>query len=159
MRLLGAGLILAASVLLAAALSRSETVRVRQYEGMLRLLRAIREEIACFRTPTAAIYARFENDALAAAGFLPVLRERGFSAALTAAGERLLFDAEDARTLSAFAAGLGQHYPAEEIALCDRTIAELSASYDRKRREAPGRARAARSLVLCGGAMLVLLFL
>lgn len=159
MRLFGAALIFAVSAALAAVFSRAETVRVRQYEGMLLLLRKIRTEIACFRTPTAAIYARFENDALAAAGFLPVLRQRGFSAALDDAGERLLLDGEDMRTLGAFAAGLGRSYPAEEIARCDRAIAELSAAYDRRRREAPGRARAALSLWLCGGAMLVLLFL
>ncbi len=159
LQLIGAIGVMALSAYLAFSFSKMEGKRVRQIEGFLLLIRHIRAEIACFRTPVADIYAGFSHAALAECGFLESLRERGFSAALAAGQGELYLEEEEMATLSAFGEGVGRSYSGEQIALCDYTIGELEKALSRRREEAPKRARVLRTLSIAGGLMLVILLL
>lgn len=157
LQLIGAAGILSLAVYLSIVLSVMEARRVRQIEGLLLLVRHIRGEIACFRTPVGDIYATFHNEALAECGFLAVLRESGFSAALATGRETLYLAEEELATLTAFAEGVGRSYSAEQVALCDYTERELEKALAKRREEAPKRTRVLRTLSLVGGLMLVVL--
>lgn len=133
--------------------------RVRQCEGFLLLLRHIRAQITCFRTPIEQIYAGFENEALRQAGFLAALQKGGFSPALADCRAQLLLEAEEYKLLHAFGQEVGRSLTGEQAALCDYTIAELEKALAHRREEAPRRIRAARSLTLTGGLMLILVLL
>lgn len=159
LQLIGAAGLISLALYLAVALSKMEMRRVRQMEGLLLLVRHIRGEIACFRTPVADIYASFQNEALAECGFLAALRERGFYSALMAGRETLYLGGEELAILTAFAEGVGRSYSAEQIALCDYTLRELEKALARRREEAPKRTRVLRTLSLVGGLMLVILLL
>ena len=136
-----------------------EEGRVRQTEGFLLLVRHIRTRIVCFCDPIERIYADFQNPALEACGFLPAMRAGGLADALQACKDRLYIGEEEMRTLAAFGAELGKSDTTAQAAVCDYTMKEIEAVLHRRKEEAPRRARAARSLGVCGGlARVILLF-
>lgn len=157
---IGAVLLLCITVYLCVAFTWNEARRLRQLEGLLLLLRTVRGQISCFRTPVDRIYASFENEALERCGFLPALRQTGdFTQALEAVGPRLLMPEEEARLLSSFGLELGGTYRDEQVAACDYYISELENCFARRREERPRRLRLGRSLLLTGGLMLILVFI
>lgn len=158
-RLIGSLLLIGTFGYLGYYFSMMEGRRVRQTEGFLFLLRHIRTGIVCFANPVEDIYSGFENPALETCGFLPALRTGGFAHALYACRERLYLEEEELRTLHAFSEEVGKSYSHEQAVICDYTIGEMEKALQRRQEEAPRRARAARSLTMCGGLMLLLLLL
>lgn len=156
---IGALFLIGASFYLGYHFSVMEGRRVRQSEGFVLLLRHIRAGIVCYASPLGEIYAGFENRALEICGFLPALRAGGFAHALRLCRDRLYIEGEELCCLAAFAGQVGQGYTAEQAGLCDYTIAVMERALQRRQEEAPRRARAARSLTVCGGLMLLLLLL
>ncbi len=134
------------------------SARIRQLEGFLQLLRTTHDKIVGFGTPTPTIFAAFRNEALEAAGFLPVLRERGLQEALLSAREGLYLDSEELAPLLELAASLGRGFAAEEAARCRVAIAELERALAARRGSRPGSARLCRTLVL-GASLAVILVL
>lgn len=157
LRFVGALLLILLLLYLCLLHSRAEERRVRECEGFLLLVRHIRTQIACFRTPLPEAIASFENTALEAAGVLPAARKSGLSLALIHCRACLSLDGESWKTLTAFADGVGSGFFGEAIALCDYTTQELAGVLKRRQSEAPGRTRVGHSLVICGGLMLLLL--
>ena len=158
LQIVGSLLLLGSSAAIGWQLARREIERVQHTEGLLLLLRHIRTGIVCYANPITDIYAGFQHPGLERCGFLPCLRSRGFLQALDTCG-RLRVDAEDMRTLRAFAAAVGRGFSRDQAAICDYTIAALERSLACRQGEAPRRARAAGALSLCGGLMLLLLLL
>jgi stage III sporulation protein AB len=156
---LGALLLLGSFGYVGYTLVYMEHQRVRQTEGVLLLLRHIRNGIVCFAFPIEEIYAGFQNESLEACGFLPALRQGGFAHALQVCRHSLWLEAEELRTLSAFAGEVGKSYSHEQARLCDYTAGEIEQALHRRREEAPRRARAAASLALCAGLALLILLL
>ncbi|MBQ8351154.1 MAG: hypothetical protein IJY20_03810 [Clostridia bacterium] len=159
LQIIGGGLLLGSFSYFGHYLAGLEGRRVRQMEGFLLLVRHVRTGIVCFAEPMEEIYRRFENEALETCGFLPALREGGFASALHVCRDRLYIGAEEGRALAAFAREVGKSYSREQAAVCDYTIGELEAALRRHQEEAPRRARAARSLAVCGGLALLILLL
>lgn len=157
---IGALLLLGCSFYLGACLAAVEKWRVRQYEGFLLFVRHIRNSITCFQTPIEEIYAAFANVALERCGLLPALRAGcNLPAALHRCRDSLYVEAEEWRTLSAFASEVGKSYTQEQARICDYTIKELEAALHRQKEEGPRRARGARALAVCGGLALLILLL
>ena len=158
-RIAGVVLLFGLSLFFCLCVSRMERGRVRQTEGFLLLLRYVRTQISCFRTPVQEIYGSFRNPALSECGFLDALRQYGFPEALDRCTGRLYLDEEELKTLSALGRELGRSYCEDQIALCDYTLEQMERAFDRRREEAPKRTRVAHSLVLTGGLMLILVLL
>lgn len=159
LRALGMLVLFGVSLCLCRTVSRVERGRVRQAEGFLLLLRHIRTQIACFRTPVGEIYAGFENRALASCGFLAALRRDGFAAALRECRPGLYLGSEELALLAAFGDEVGKSYCEEQLALCDYTVGELESLFTKRRDEESGRTRVAHSLVITGSLMLILILL
>ena len=123
------------------------------------LVRHIRGQICCYRTPIYKIYASFSHKELEECGFLSVLRERGFLAALNECASALYVEGQELSALRAFGTELGKSQTSEELRLCDYTAAELERAVARRREEAPKRTRVLQTLSISGGLMLVILLL
>lgn len=157
LRFAGALLLIGLLLYLCLLHTRREERRVRECEGFLLLVRHIRAEIGAFRTPLDRAIAGFGNPALEEAGLLPLARERGLGPALEECCERLLLDGEDMKCLLAFAEGVGKGYTQQALALCERTEGALSSALEKRKSEAPARARTGQALLLFGGLSLLLL--
>lgn len=159
LRLIGAAALLLLSLYVGASLAAMEKKRLRQTEGFLLLVRYIREQISCFRRPLSDIYAGFRNEALDSVGFLPVLANGDFAAALTEARDCLYLEEEELKLLYVFAESVGQSFEEEQRALCAYTERELEKALARRREELPKRVRVLRTLSAVFGGMIVILLL
>lgn len=156
-KLIGAGLILAASLALAHCLAAAARAGVAQTEAYLDLLRRIRRQIACYSRPFGEICRRLEPELLAACGLGETAPGASFSAMLD--GAALCLPAEAERVVRSFAGELGQGYLAEQLALCDAAVAELDAIAASSCRRLPEQLRLIRCACLCGGLAVILLLL
>lgn len=156
-KLVGAGLILAASLALAHRLKAAARDGVAQTEAYLDLLRRIRRQIACYSRPFGEICRRLEPELLAACGFGEGAQGDSFAAMLD--GAALCLPAEAERVVRGFAREFGQGYLAEQLALCDNAVAELDAIAEAARRRLPERLKLIRCACLCGGLAVILLLL
>ena len=155
----GALALLAVTLYLCIEASSMEVRRVRQAEGFLMLIRHIKAQISCFCTPLGDIFRDFENDTLSSIGFMSVLREKGFRAALDECREKIYLDDEEINMLASFADELGTSYREEQMEFCDYYISTLEQSYRKSRELQPARARLYRSLLLTGGLMVIIVFI
>ncbi len=158
-KMLGACLVGGCFFSICRAYLEKEKRKSQEAEGFLRLLRFMRAEIASFGTPTGEIFSRFSNEALSSCGFLELLRNRGFSAALSDARPRLFITDEVYLLLSAFGEELGKRYLSEELARLDYYIGALSELLEGAKREAPKRARLCRALLFCAAGMVIIFLL
>ncbi len=159
LRLGGAALIFLASLLLSRAYSAAERKRLLVCEGLLSFVRFVREQVACFRTPTGDIYRSFFHKELEECGFLPALRERGFEAAVKRLGEENALSAEELRVLCGFAAMLGKGQTEGQLRLCDYTERALLEALGKRRENAPRQTRVFGTLSVTGGLMMIILLL
>ena len=81
-KLFGAATILLVSLYLSSQITTFAQRRMRQTEAFLILLRYIKAQVACYKTPVAEIYQSFNNRTLEECGFVNVLRERALSGSL-----------------------------------------------------------------------------
>ena len=94
-----------------------------------------------------------------AAGFLEKMRKEGLTAALTDCREALWLKEEEFLLLTSFSKEIGRGYRESELSLLDRHIEALNALAEEVRTRLPGRIRLSRTLLLSGGAALILLLL
>lgn len=159
LRIGGAALILLASVTLAHTYSTTERKRLSLVEGLLALVRFVREQVVCFHTPTGEIYRSFSHKELAECGFLSVLRERGMEAAVEELQDKAYLSSEELRALCGFAAMLGKGQTEGQVRLCDYTERALLNALEKRREEAPRRTRVFGTLSVTGGLMLIIVLL
>ena len=159
LRVGGAVLILLASVALARAHSAVEQKKLSVCEGVVGFVRFVREQVACFHTPTGEIYCSFFHRELEDCGFLPMLRERGLEAAVGKLEELKLLSQEEQRALRGFAAMLGKGQTEGQVRLCDYTERMLAESLKKRREETPRATRVFGTLSVTGGLMLIILLL
>ena len=158
-RMVGVSVIALACVLASRELLTKNGRRRAECEGFLTLLRSIRRQIGSFSAPLDAIYAEFSHPSLDAVGFTEVLRARGFAAALEESEGRLSVDGDVRLLLSAFSSELGVSYREDQLACCDRYIAELEDMLSSVRSEGTRRTKLACSLTAIFGAMLIIMLL
>lgn len=159
MQFFGAFGVLCLSAYLALCGGRVFHERLLQMDGLLQLLRHIRERIACFRTPKGEILESFQNPALARAGFLRALEGGDLAAALSASEQRLYLDEGERAILSEFAAGLGTGFAEEELARCDLAIARLEQAIALRREALPRTAKLYRTMVMCSALAIIIVFI
>ena len=157
-KMIGSLALLASAALLGARSASAMREGVEQTEAFIRLVRRVREEIACFRTPRDEILLAFESEVLARAGLDLATSGGDLYAALLSAREALYLDARAFSALSEFASGLGSAYTEEELARCDLCLLRLEEALAEGRRALPGRQRLLRTLSL-GGALAVIILL
>ena len=155
MRLCGVLLFLVGAFEILRSVSIAERKRVKEAEGLYLLLRQIQSD-ACLRAlPLQEIYAAFENEALARAGFLRILREEGLSAALEK--KTLSLPEKDLHALLLFARGLGKRFLDEERTACASAAEDILRLSENYRAELPRRLKIKRTFLLTGAGMLLLL--
>ena len=133
--------------------------RLLQMDGLLLLLRHIRERIACFHTPRGEILESFQNPALSRAGFLAAARGGDLAAALAASLDRLYLDEGESAILTEFASGFGAGFAEEELARCDLAIARLEAAITARREALPRTAKLYRTVVVCSALAVIIVFI
>lgn len=156
MRYLGVLLIFLASTVLGFALAGSEQSKLRQNDGLIDLLRHIRQKIGFFKSTPGEIYATFENRELERAGFCEALRKYGLQNAL----ERVkCFDLDEncERALLEFAEKIGKSPLGEQISGCDYMLELLETNQKRLCEEYPAKKKVYSSLGMLFGMMAVLL--
>ena len=151
----GAVLLLAAAGGYGLSRIREERLRLRELEAMAALVRTVRESIEHLSRPLPEIWARYADPFLEECGFLPVLREEGFAAALVRTG----ICSRDGDALREFAAALGKGYREEELALCRYTEERLEDRAQLLRKEAPARERLWRTIPWLAALSAVILLL
>lgn len=158
-KLAGAALMAFATCALAGAAAAGERRRYASVASLLRFLRFVRAEIAFSLTPMPEICEKFRDEGLEAAGFLEKMRKEGLTAALTDCREALWLKEEEFLLLTSFSKEIGRGYRESELSLLDRHIEALNALAEEVRTRLPGRIRLSRTLLLSGGAALILLLL
>lgn len=152
-----------ALALLAFALLASECYRkdresaFLRLEGMVLLLRFLKEEIDRYLTPCDEIFLKFRHEALEACGFLPLLREKkSLAEALELSYEDLALPEKIRSELTDYAGHLGQGYREEEVERANCTLARVLPIYETARETLKKNIRLARVLLLSGAVMLIL---
>ena len=158
-RLFGAAAILAVGILLGARGSAAATEHIRQLEGLLLLVRHVRERISCFHTPKERIFLTFRHEALSRIGFLRELCRGDMTAALQACRDSLYLSEEELAILLEFSAGLGQGYLAEELSRCELAAGRLEGALAAAREGLPRTAGIYRTVAVSGALAVILVFL
>lgn len=136
---------------------KEEKRRLAEYRGLLRLISHIRNALAVSPRPLFEIYATFTDGALERSGLLPVLKARGFAAALEE--KPLPLSEEDTYLLKEYAAALGGRPYAEEKNKTEELYRHLSAGYAERELLVPKRLKLVGTLFLSGGMLFLLLLL
>ncbi len=157
MKLIGILLFLASALGSVLALSLLERRRTRELEALSSLLCAIQSGMLRHRLPLCEIYAAFENDALAACGFLEDLRKDGLAYALRA--DTLAIREEELSFLFTYAEDLGKRFLEEEREAAENALAALAARREEHRTEGAKKGKIQRTLLITGAGMLLLLLL
>ena len=155
MRWLVSVLYLGCLFLLPLGIRRRENEKTRIASEFLSLLFRIRREIACFSRPLSEICRTADLPALRKAGFFDALDAGDPLSAFRSASFSLPPDA--AALLDGFFAGAGAPNKDEELAACDRVIAELDGIVSREKKEGAARVRLRSTLILTGGLLFLLL--
>ena len=125
----------------------------------LALLRRVRREIACFARPLPEICRAADLPALRAAGFFDRLDAGDPLFAFRSSLPALSLSPDAAALLDGFFAGAGAPSREEELAGCDRVIAELGELAAREKSDGAVRVRLHTTLTLTGGLLFLLLLL
>ena len=157
LRFLGSALMTLAALGSVLFLHKLEYRREAELLGLMKLLSFIRSGMLLHRIPLEEIYMRFEEETLAACGFLTVLRREGLCHALTA--DLLSLSTEELSFLIRYADGLGERFLSEEEEASAQTRETLQALIEQHRGEKKRSFKMKRTLILTGSGMLLLLLL
>ena len=141
--------------LLPLGIRRRENEKTRITSEFLSLLLRIRREIACFSRPLSDVCRTSDLPALRKAGFFDALDHGDPLSAFRSLSLPLPPDA--AALLDGFFAGAGAPNKDEELAACDRAIAELDGIVSREKKDGAVRVRLRSTLILTGGLLFLLL--
>ncbi len=136
---------------------REERRRLAEYRGLCRLVQHVREALSRAPEPLSPVFARFEDEALARAGFLSLLREKGLSYAL--ASDTLHLEEAELLPFKDYARVLGGRLYVEERAAIDALASEAAARLSQKEAALPKNERLTGTLFFSGGMLILLLLL
>lgn len=164
LRLFGAVMIVGSSALFGILCAKNEHRRVEQLEGILGLLRHIREQISCFRRTKSKILISFSDTRPEMRVFVSNLHASAgeaqpLSMAIERCGQKLMLTAGEKEQLTAYDKQFGSHDGESEIRCCDYYISVFTEILVKEKKEMPGRMKLYRTLTLMGGLMLVILLL
>ena len=158
MRTLYGALLWSLFLLLAILLhGKEEKRRLEEYRALCRLLSYLRSALLQAPVPLSDIFADFSDPTLSKTEFLSLLREKGFSFALSS--KALSVDEEDLLPLKAYAEGLGGRLYTEELTAIDALLAKTASVLAEKEAALPQKRRLTGTLFFSGGMLLLLLLL
>lgn len=158
-KLAGAFALLAGSLYMSSQMSALGYRRLRQTEAFLSLLRYIKAQVSCYKTPVLEIYETFENKTLAECGFITKLRKIGMADALTECEGDLYIDKAEFDLLHSFADELGGSFKEEQLNSCDYYIGTLEEIYKEQKEELPQKCKLYKTLFLAAGIMIIIVFI
>ncbi len=132
--------------------------RIKTGEDMLDLVRFIRAQIVSFCRPREELFRLYQNERLAASGFLDDLKESG-SIAVALGSRRGQADREVVDLMTAFDRELGKSYLEGAVAACDYYTARLEAHLTARRAAQPSQARVWRTVTTAGALLAAILLL
>ena len=144
-RLVGALLILSASVTLGSAAAHMYRRRVWQLDAFYALISHIGAQIDGFLLPLDRIYADFHSRELEDCGFLALLREYGGERAL-ALCRSLVLTGDELEELTKFFSGLGHHAADEELRHCAYFEKRIGAMVSQAREQLAKKGKLCRAL-------------
>lgn len=156
LRYIGILLIFLASTVFGFALARSARIKLKNNDGLIFLIRHIRQKIGYFKSTPKEIYETFENQELSRAGFTEILCRDG----LTEAIERVdCFDLDEncEAALREYARNIGKTPLGEQIAASDYLLELLEANQKRLCEEFPAKNKVYSSMGMLFGIMAVIL--
>lgn len=146
-KLIGAAVLLAASVIFGWNRIREEHRKIRDAEVLLELVEYIAEQIEYTMKPLPKILGTFEADALNGCGFLRISCEEGMWAGWERCKDKLSLPQGDlGRIFGDFCREIGKGYRKEELELCGLTMKRMKAEMDRSRNDIAGREKLYRTL-------------
>ena len=140
-------------------LAKREKERIEANEGMLLLIRIIRQNIACFRNPLDLIYQNFTCSALETGNFLSVLKEQGLKSAYLSEKDRFGYDVFTENRLIAFAESVGRLPLEEQVNSCDMLCDLLEEKIKEAKANYPAQKKLYQVLGISLGIAIVILFI
>ncbi len=157
-KIIGSAAILLSALILAVRSSSAMREGIEQTEAFILLVRRVREEIACFRTPREEILASHESEVLSRAGLDLAHSGGDLYTALLTARPSLYLDQRSFAALAEFSRAFGRGYTEEELRRCDLCLSRLEETLREGRRSLPGAQKLLRTLSV-GGALAVIILL
>ena len=158
MRALWGALLWSLFLLLALRLhGEEEKKRLAEYKGLCRLVQHVKSALLQAPLPLCDVYERFFDDALGRAVFLPLLREKGLSAALSSGV--LSLDREELLPFKEYAEALGTRLYTEELRETEALLQAAKQTAEAKETALPVRRRLGGTLFFSGGMLILLLIL
>lgn len=136
---------------------RAEKGRLAEAEGIYLLLARLQSDIGERGVPLFEIYQTFENEALAANGFLSVLRKEGLARALALYPPAVSADVR--RELTLYAAELGGRFLEEERHSAARAVSVMAEGVRQLHAELPRKLKLKKTLFMTGTGMVFLFLL
>lgn len=157
-RYFGILLVFAASTVFGFSMASSAGTRLRNNEGLIFLIRHIRQKIGYFKSTPSEIYASFENRDLEKNGFCKVLCEKGLLEAI----ERVnCFELDEncENALKEYAGQIGKTPLGDQISSCDYLIELLETGQKRLCEEYPAKRKVYSSMGMLFGIMAAIMLL
>lgn len=140
-------------------MAKREKERIESCEGMLCLVRTIRQNIAFFRIPLDEIYKRFSYQALQSGSFLTQLHRQGLKSAYLAERERFGYDSFTESRFINFADSIGGLPLEEQLRSCDMLCEILEENLRESKSNYPTQKKLYHVLSISLGIAIVILFL
>ena len=140
----GALMLLCSGLWCARLLNARAEAALRQAEGMLSLLRAVKLRIDCYAESLPRILAALPQQMLADCGCFGDCPPQNFEELLARCA---LLDGESVAILSEFSAGFGRGYREEQVRACGYAIAQMETRRDALLRSLPSEKK--RNVTLC----------
>ncbi len=139
-------------------LAKREKERIQSCEGMLCLVRTIRQNIAFFRIPLDEIYKRFSYPALQSGSFLSFLHQKGLKSAYLEEKERFGYDIFTENRFITFADTIGKIPLEEQLMSCDMLCELLEENLREAKSNYPSQKKLYHVLGISLGIAIVILF-
>ena len=152
----GAALLVCSGIAVAAQMNRTAEAALRQNEGIMALLRAVRGQIECFSLPIGQILAACDRDLLLACGYTEEEKPRDLGEILS---RMTVWDARTVSIFSQFAAEFGRGYREDEVRACDYALSLLEERRGVLAKDLPVKKKRNMTLSVCGALALALLLL
>ena len=140
-------------------LAKKEKEQIESAEGMLYLIRTIRQNVAYFRLHLDEIYRQFSHPSLQNSDFLIYLRQKGLKEAYLFEKERFGYDNFTEMRFLSFAESVGRLPIDEQIKSCDLICDLLEEKIRESKANFPTKKRLYNVLGISLGIAMIILFL
>lgn len=140
-------------------LAKREKEQIESAEGMLYLIRSIRQNVAFFRIHLDEIYQRFSYPSLQDSDFLVHLRKKGLKDAYLSEKDRFGYDSFTETRFLSFAETVGRLPIDEQIKSCDLLCDLLEEKLRESKANFPTKKRLYNVLGISLGIAMIILFL